>query len=438
MSQLFAFKKGGIHPHDNKSLSENAAIEKLELPENVFVPLAQHIGAPARLVVKKGDEVKTGQIIAEPAGFVSTYIHSPITGKVVKELEIPTAGGDRVKAIQISRTGDEDDWAEGINLDATEVDWSREADFLELIKKAGIVGLGGAAFPTQVKLSPPPDAKVDVLVLNGAECEPYLTSDYRLMLEHPREIMEGIRILMKILKVSSARVGIEDNKPKAFEAMKAAAPAGVEVQLCRTRYPQGAEKQLIEALTGRRVPPGKLPFSVGVVVQNVGTAFAVYEAVAKNKPLIERVVTVTGRAAANPGNFLVRMGTPVEALLQKVGSTPDMVRAMVAGGPMMGRTFRYPEIPIVKASSGILVLSAEEMQVFQEQDCIRCGRCVDACPMNLLPCDIANLAEFSQWEAARLADDCVECGCCQSVCPSKRFLVQWIRLAKAQRRKLKK
>jgi H+/Na+-translocating ferredoxin:NAD+ oxidoreductase subunit C len=437
MSHLRAFKKGGIHPPENKAMSAGGAIEALDLPKSVIVPLIQHIGAPAKPVVKKGEEVKTGQVIAEPGGFVSAYIHSPVTGKVLKLVDVPTAGGDRVPAIEIMCSG-EDEWAEGINPDATEVDWSLENDFLDLIKKAGVVGMGGAAFPTQVKLSPPPDAKVETLVINGAECEPYLTSDYRMMLEYPNEIIAGIKILMKILKVDKALVGIEDNKPDAYEVMKKAASGGVEVHMCRTMYPQGAEKQLIEALTGRKVPAGKLPFSVGVVVQNVGTAFAVFEAIARNKPLIERVVTVTGKGAANPGNYLVRLGTPVQVLLDKVGSTPDMVRAMVAGGPMMGRTFRFPNIPIVKASSGILLLSPEEFKAVQEQDCIRCGRCVDACPMGLIPCDISNFAEFSEWESAKLADDCVECGCCQSVCPSKRFLVQWIRLAKAQRRKLKK
>jgi len=440
MSPLAAFKKGGVHPAENKELSAGAEITPLAGPETVVVPLAQHIGAPTKAVVKKGEEVKVGQVLAEPGGFVSTVIHSPVSGKVKKLADVPTAGGDRVPAVEIL-SDDEDTWIDGVDLDATEIDFSTADTFIDRIRQAGIVGMGGAAFPTHVKLSPPPDNPVDALVINGAECEPYLTADYRLMLEHPREVLLGARAMQLVLGVDKVAVGIEDNKPDAFRAMKDAAVgelAGIEVCMLRTRYPQGAEKQLIEALLGRRVPPGKLPFAVGVIVQNVGTSFAVFEALAKNKPLVERVVTVTGRAAGKPSNFMVRIGTPVSALLEAAEVSEDAVRAMISGGPMMGRAFRHTDIPVVKATSGILLMDAEEFMTRQEQDCIRCGRCVDACPMGLVPCDLAAYAEFSEWEEAGAADNCVECGSCQYVCPSRRFLVQWIRLAKAQRRRLSK
>ncbi|MFH1531210.1 MAG: electron transport complex subunit RsxC [Pseudomonadota bacterium] len=440
MSPHLAFKKGGVHPADRKELSAQAPITPLAAPETVVVPLAQHIGAPTRPLVKKGDEVKVGQVLAEPGGFVSTVIHSPVSGKVKKLADVPTAGGERTPAIEIVNDG-LDTWIEGVDLDATDIDFSTSATFKDRIQKAGIVGMGGAAFPTHVKLSPPPDSPVDALVINGAECEPYLTADYRLMLEQPREALLGIKAMQLVLGVDTVLVGVEDNKPDAYEAMKLAATgelAHIQVHMLRTRYPQGAEKQLIEALLGRRVPPGKLPFAVGVIVQNVGTAFAVFEALAKNKPLIERVVTVTGRAVGKPSNFRVRIGTPVSALLAAAEVSEDAVRAMISGGPMMGRAFRHTDIPVVKATSGILLMSADEFVARQEQDCIRCGRCVDTCPMGLVPCDLAAYAEFSEWEQASSGDNCVECGSCQYVCPSRRFLVQWIRLAKAQRRRLKK
>jgi len=440
MSPLMAFKKGGIHPADRKELSAHAEITPLAAPGNVIVPLAQHIGAPTKAIVKKGDEVKVGQVLAEAGGFVSTVIHSPVSGKVKKLADVPTAGGERTPSIEIVNDG-EDTWIDGVDLDATDIDFSAADTFKDRIQQAGIVGMGGAAFPTHVKLSPPPDSPVDALVINGAECEPYLTADYRLMLEKPREVLQGIRAMQMILGVETTLVGIEDNKPDAYETMKAAATgdlAGIQVHSLRTRYPQGAEKQLVEALLGRRVPPGKLPFAVGVIVQNVGTAFAVFEALAKNKPLIERVVTVTGRAVGKPSNFLARIGTPISVLLEAAEVSEEAVRAMISGGPMMGRAFRHTDIPVVKATSGILLMDADEFVARQEQDCIRCGRCVDACPMGLVPCDLAAYAEFSQWEEAGAGDNCVECGSCQYVCPSRRFLVQWIRLAKAQRRRLKK
>lgn len=440
MSPLMAFKKGGVHPADRKELSAQAEITPLPAPGTVIVPLSQHIGAPTKAVVKKGDEVKVGQVLAEPGGFVSTVIHSPVSGKVKNITDVPTAGGERTPAIEIINDG-EDTWIDGVDLTATDIDFSAAETFKDRIQQAGIVGMGGAAFPTHVKLSPPPDNPVDALVINGAECEPYLTADYRLMLEYPREVLQGIKALQLVLGVDTVMVGIEDNKPDAYEAMKAAATgdlAGIQVHLLRTRYPQGAEKQLIEALLGRRVPPGKLPFAVGAIVQNVGTAYAVFEALAKNKPLIERVVTVTGRAAGKPANFMARLGTPIATLLEAAEVSEDAVRAMISGGPMMGRAFRHTEIPVVKATSGVLLMDADEFVARQEQDCIRCGRCVDACPMALVPCDLGAYAEFSQWEEADGVDNCVECGSCQYVCPSRRFLVQWIRLAKAQRRRLTK
>ncbi|MBM4372018.1 MAG: electron transport complex subunit RsxC [Deltaproteobacteria bacterium] len=436
MTPLLAFRKGGVHPADRKQLSSAAAITVLPPPPVLTVPLSQHLGAPCKPVVAKGDEVRMGQVLGEPGGFVSAAVHSPVSGKVKRLEAVPAASGDRVLAVEIENDG-KDTWVDGVDPAAADIDFAAAGTFLDRIRQAGVVGMGGAAFPTHVKLSPPRDATVDALVINGAECEPYLTADERLMRERSREVMLGIRAMMEVLKVPRALVGIEDNKPDAFVAMQATAPPGVAVHLLRTRYPQGAEKQLVEALLGRRVPPGKLPFAVGVVVQNVGTAFAVFEAIARGKPLVERVVTVTGRAAGRPSNLLCRVGTPVSALLAAAEVPEDGVRAMISGGPMMGRAFRYTEIPVVKATSGILVLGEDELSLRPEQDCIRCGRCVDACPMALLPCDLAALAEFRRWEDAAAADHCVECGSCQYVCPSRRFLVQWIRLAKAQRRRLK-
>ena len=440
MSPLKAFRKGGVHPADRKELSARAPITPLPVPQTVLVPLIQHIGAPTKAVVKKGDTVMVGQVLAEPGGFVSTVIHSPVSGTVKKLADVPTAGGERTPAIEIANDG-LDTWVDGVDLTATDIDFSAADTFKARIQQAGIVGMGGAAFPTHVKLSPPPDSPVDVLVINGAECEPYLTADDRLMLEHPREVLLGIKALQLVLGVETVLVGIEDNKPDAYQAMQAAATgdlAGITVHMLRTRYPQGAEKQLIEALLGRRVPPGKLPFAVGVIVQNIGTAFAVFEALAKNKPLIERVVTVTGMAVGKPSNFMVRLGTPVSALLEAAEVSEDAVRAMISGGPMMGRAFRHTDIPVVKATSGILLMGADEFVARAEQDCIRCGRCVDACPMGLVPCDLAADAEFGEWELAGGVDNCVECGSCQYVCPARRFLVQWMRLAKARRRRLKK
>ncbi len=438
MSSVARFSKGGVHPHDCKQLSAGAAIQRLTAPEVVVVPLAQHLGAPAKPVVEKGADVLKGQVLAEAAGVVSARVHSPVSGKVKRIFETPAASGDRVLAIEIANDG-KDQWVEGVQLDAADADPAlTPAQVLDLIKDAGVVGLGGAAFPTQVKLAPPPGSGVDTLVLNGAECEPYLTADHRLMLEQPREVIAGVRLMMKVLGVKRALIGLEDNKQDAFAALTPHAVDGVEVKLLRTRYPQGAEKQLVEALTGRRVPPGKLPFAVKVVVQNVGTAFAVFEAVARRKPLVERVVTVTGGAVASPANFLVPLGTPVKLLLEKAGLDEERCAALICGGPMMGRSFRHRDIPVVKATSGILALTAAEFTPREEQPCIRCGRCVDACPMSLVPCDLAANAEFSAAEDAVGADSCMECGSCQFVCPSRRFLVQWIRLVKAQRRRLKK
>lgn len=423
---------------------------EVEPPKMVMVPVTQHLGKPSTCLVEKKADVKVGQVLAEPDGPISSFVHSPVSGKVLKVFDGPVVGVYRARMIQIMNNG-KFEGAEEFAGDPR-VDWGEKDSFLERIRLAGVVGMGGAAFPTNVKLKPPPDAPVDTLIINGCECEPYLTADDVLMRNMPGQVLAGARIMAGALGVDTILVGIENNKPRAIEAMTVAAleqacknfdqgegpDPEIKVVPLRTRYPQGAEKQLIEALLGRRVPPGKLPFAVGVIVQNVGTCFAVFEALAKNKPLIERVVTVTGRAAAKPSNFLVRVGTPVSALLDAAEVSDDAVRAMISGGPMMGRAFRHTEIPVVKATSGFLLMDAEEFTARREQDCVRCGRCVDACPMGLVPCDLAAYAEFSEWDAAAGVDNCVECGSCQYVCPSRRFLVQWIRVAKAQRRRLKK
>lgn len=432
---LKTFKKGGVHPPENK-ISAAQPVEVLPLPAKVIIPLSQHIGAPAEAMVAKGDRVKTGQLIAKSAGFVSANVHSTVSG-IVESLEpVMDSSGYKRPAITINVEGD--DWEPSVDRSPNlkkEITLSAQ-DIIKKIAEAGIVGLGGATFPTHVKLSVPAGKKAEMLVINGVECEPFLTSDHRLMLEKGHELMIGIQILMKALNVSKAMVGIEANKPDAVSHLQSLAKSysGIEVQPLKVKYPQGGEKQLIKALTGREVPSGGLPIDIGAVVHNVGTALAVYEAVQKNKPLVERIVTVTGKNLAHPSNFLVRIGTPVSALIAAAGGLPDDTGKVVSGGPMMGKAVSSIDVPVTKGTSGILVIPAAESKRKPEGVCIRCAKCVSVCPMGLEPYLLYRLGQrmqYSQMEVERVLD-CMECGSCSFECPANLFLLDFIRLGKVE------
>lgn len=430
---LRTFRIGGIHPPENK-LSAGKPVEVLPIPSQVVIPLGQHIGAPATATVKKGDEVKVGTIIAQAGGFVSANIHSSVSGKVLKIDNVYDSSGYPKPAVFISVEGDE--WKEGIdrspaivkecNLDAKEI--------VAKISAAGIVGLGGATFPTHVKLSPPPGNKAEILIINAVECEPYLTSDHVLMLEHGEEIMIGVSILMKAIQVNKAVIGVENNKKDAIAHLTKLATAypGIEVMPLKVQYPQGGEKQLIDAVIRKQVKSGALPISTGAVVQNVGTVFAVYEAVQKNKPLVERIVTVTGKKLSRPSNLLVRIGTPIAALIEAAGGLPENTGKIIGGGPMMGRALLSPDVPVTKGSSGVLILDREEAVRKPMRDCIRCAKCVGVCPMGLNPAFLMRDTLYKSWETAEKGNvvDCIECGSCSFTCPANRPLLDYIRQAK--------
>lgn len=430
---LKTFKLGGVHPPENKFAS-SAAIETVPVPKRVLIPVAQHLGAPASVLVKRGDEVKTGQLIAKSSGFISANIHSSVSGKVFKIEPVLDQSGYKRTAVIINT--EEDQWEEGIDTSADiirDVALTKE-EIIQRINDMGIVGLGGATFPTHVKMIVPDGKKAEYLIINGVECEPYLTSDHRLMLEKGEEILIGTTILMKALGVEKALFGIENNKPDAIGHISKLAKdfKGISVHALRVKYPQGGEKQLIKALTGREVPSGKLPIETGCVVDNVGTAYAVYEAVQKKKPLIERVVTVTGKAAIKPSNFMVRIGTPISALVEKAGGVPEDLGKVVGGGPMMGKALMSMEAPVVKGSSGILLIPETESHRVAIRNCIRCGRCVTVCPIGLEPYLLAQLASHELWESAEdeMIMDCIECGSCHYTCPSGRPLLDYVRLGK--------
>lgn len=426
---------GGVHPAENK-FSADKPIEKLATPKQVAIPISQHIGAPAKPVVEQREKVKVGQVIASSAGFVSTNIHATITGTVAKIDKVMDSTGYKRDAIIIKAGKDEEEWAEGIDLsDDLVKDFSFSKD--EIIKKvleAGIVGLGGATFPSHVKLSVPKGKTADYLILNGVECEPYLTADHRLMLEKGEEIIVGARILMKALEVDKAIIGIEKNKPDAIEqiAKLVADEEGISVQPLKVQYPQGGEKQLIKAALNREVPSGGLPIDVGVVVHNVGTAFAVYEAVQKNKPLVERVVSITGKDVKKPSNLMVRIGTPVNDLIEIAGGIPENTGKVISGGPMMGKALNSVDVPIAKGTSGILLIPNEEAKRGKMKVCIRCSKCVDVCPMGLEPYLLMTLTQKELFERVEedKALDCIECGSCSFTCPSDRPLLDYIRLGK--------
>lgn len=429
------FSIGGIHPHEKK-LSADRPIMPVLPSGQVAILLGQHIGAPAKPLVSKGDRVKVGTKIAEPVGVVSAAIHSSVSGCVNKIDAVIDASGYPKPAVFIDVEGD--DWEEGIDRSDTLVkECNLTADeIVGKIADAGIVGMGGACFPTHVKLCPPSTCRPECLIVNGVECEPFLTADHQLMLEHAEEIMVGVFILMKAIRVNKAFVGIENNKPDAIRLMKkvAAAYAGIEIVPLQMKYPQGGEKQLIEAIMGRQVSAGALPVSVGAVVQNVSTVFAVYQAVQKNKPLFERVVTVTGDGLSNPSNLCVRMGTPVRQLVETCGGVPEDTCKVICGGPMMGKALVNLDVPVSKGTSGILLMGGQEARRSAVQPCIRCAKCVAVCPMGLEPYLLATVSAHGDFERAENENilSCIECGSCQFTCPSHRPILDYVRLGKAK------
>jgi H+/Na+-translocating ferredoxin:NAD+ oxidoreductase subunit C len=430
---LKTFKLGGVHPPENK-ISAGSAIQVMEIPKQAVIPLGQNLGAPSKAIVKKGDEIKVGQLIADAGGFISANVHSSVSGKVLKIDDVLDSSGYRRPAIFINVAGDE--WDEKIDRSddlVKDIQLSKQ-EIVGRLKDHGIVGLGGATFPSHVKLMVPEGKKAEVLLINAVECEPYLTSDHRLMLEKAEQVLIGTQILMKGLEVNKAYIGIENNKPDAIQKLSEVAKdfPGIEVCALKVKYPQGGEKQLIKAITGREVPSGKLPIEVGCVVNNVGTAFAVYEAVQKNKPLFERIVTVTGKNVEKTSNYLVRIGTSVNALIEAAGGIPENTGKVVSGGPMMGKALNSVDVPVVKGTSGILLFDEGEAKRVPVRNCIRCGKCISVCPMGLEPVLITQLSEAERWEDVEeeRVMDCIECGSCHYTCPSGRPLLDFIRLGK--------
>ncbi len=432
-----SFSIGGVHPAENK-LSHKVEISQMELPLKVCIPLAQHIGAPATAIVAKGDEVVTGQLIAEATGFMSANIHSTITGKVTSVVPMANAQGLMTPMVVIERKAeDEEKWAEGVDLSTELVrECSLEPQqIIERIKAAGIVGMGGATFPTHVKLSIPPAKRAEILIINGVECEPYLTSDHRTMLARGEELMVGVEIVMRAIGVERAVIGIESNKPDAINHLTKIAKNynGIKVAPLKVKYPQGGEKQLIEAVTGREVPPPPaLPIDVGAVVVNISTALAIYEAVQKGKPLVERVVTVSGKSVTNPINVISRFGVATSELLKAAGGLPEDTTKVIGGGPMMGRAMVNLDSPVTKGSSGITIMGGADGVRAAASNCIKCGKCVAACPMALEPYLLSKLMQRSAMEQLEAGNvtDCIECGSCQFTCPAQLPLLDYIRLGK--------
>ena len=440
MSKKKTFSLGGIHLNKHK-ISSLSPIQEAGVPPLVFIPVKQHIGAPAQILVKAGDKVKIGTLLAQANGIVSANVHSSVAGEIKKIEEIQGENGYPEQVITIQTTADE--YEEQIDTSDTilnNIQYTPE-EIRDLIASAGIVGMGGAGFPTPVKTTIPENKSVQYLIINGIECEPYLTSDGALMLEKAEQIVLGAKILNKALGIQNAIIAVDENKPKAIEILNKITKTyiGVNVQPCATKYPQGGEKQLIAAITGHEVPSGKLPVDVGCVVQNVGTVFAIYEAITKNKPLYERVITVSGDACAHPGNFLVRIGTPISYLIEKTGGLNKNVAQVILGGPMMGSAVTNIHAPVTKLTSGILLLSEKLSHKEQETDCIRCGKCALVCPVGLEPFLIRRLMSEYQTDKLRAAhvQDCIECGCCAYTCPARIPLLDYCKLAKLELKKKK-
>ncbi|HHX87452.1 MAG TPA: electron transport complex subunit RsxC [Firmicutes bacterium] len=434
--------KGGVHPEYYKEYTASLAVVPMGSPEQVVIPLQQHIGAPCEPLVKPGEKVLAGQKIGESKNFVSAPVHASVSGEVTAIGPYAHPSGQMVEAVTIESDG-QDLWEQPPSPSG---DWEvlSPDEIRRLIREAGIVGLGGAAFPAHVKLAPPPDKPIDTVILNGSECEPYLTADHRLMLEQPQQIITGLKVMLKVLGAGRGIIGIEDNKLDALRVIsqEIEGQQGIQVVPLHTKYPQGAEKMLILATTRRKIPAGGLPMDVGVVNHNVGTAVAIAQAVTGGRPLVERVVTVTGGGVARPANLLVRIGTLVSDVLEFCGGMKENACKLIIGGPMMGLAQPDANLPVIKGTSGITVLSAEECVREEAGACLKCAKCVDVCPVNLLPLFLAQAAEHRLIERAEKfhAADCIECGCCSYICPARRPLTQWIRLAKAevaQRRKQK-
>ena len=427
------FKIGGIHPKQYK-LSAGMKIEFADLPRQAIIPLGHYQGGPSVPIVKQGDLVKVGQLIGQASGFISANVHSSVSGRVNRIDGALDASGLKVSSVFIDVIGDE--WLETIDK-SQEIKRECVLSPSEIIKKvsdSGIVGLGGATFPTHVKLSPPLGKKAEVLIINAVECEPYLTCDHQLMLEKGKEILVGVTILMKAIGVDRAFVGIENNKKDAIEIMQKLAKTfdGIHIVPLKVQYPQGGEKQLIDAMIGRQVPSGTIPIEVGVVVQNVATAFAIYEAVQKNKPMIERIITITGKSMSHHGNYRARLGTPLADIVAQAGGVPEDTGKIVAGGPMMGRALSSLEVAVAKGTSGVLFIQTQESARKKMHHCIRCAKCVVACPMGLEPYLLMNQSERDMWsemEGDRIMD-CIECGCCSFTCPSNRPLLDHVRVGK--------
>ncbi|VAW35789.1 Electron transport complex protein RnfC [hydrothermal vent metagenome] len=427
----------GIHPSYNKGFTAEKATMKARLPERVIIPLNQHIGAPCAALVKRGDQVAEGQKVGDVESFISAPVHASISGTVKEIAPHPHPSGTRVLSVVIESDGAEKVW-EPV-LEDSEIFKLSPDEIRSQVREAGIVGLGGASFPTYVKFMPSKGSKVDVVILNGCECEPFLTADHRIMTESPDKVLKGLKVIMQAVGAPKGIVGVEDNKPGAIAALKSAAATiapDVEIVLLETKYPQGAEKMLIKAVLNKKVPVGKLPLDVGVVVNNVGTAAAVYDALHLGKPVIERIVTVSGSGVNSPGNFMVRVGTPFFELIGQAGGLATLPageeREVLNGGPMMGIAQRNLLAPVIKGTSGITVLAGKRVKPREHSACIRCSACVEVCPMGLMPYRIADMGrlemvdDFKRWSGLA----CIECGCCSFVCPSRRPLVQWIRVGK--------
>jgi len=429
---------GGIHLSERKDSTVDKKIKSILPPKEIFLSLRQNIGAPNKPVVNAGDPVKLGQLVGDSEAFISSPVHSPVSGKIkaIKDVYNPTYG--KCPSIIIENDGKEEIFKPQ-NAPKNVKDMTPE-ELISVIRSSGVVGLGGAAFPTHVKLNIPEGKEINTLIINGAECEPYLTCDHRLMAEKTDEIIKGIFIIFRILGVKNIFIAIEENKMSAIFAIKKFIPglrercagARVEMIVLKTKYPQGGEKQLIKSILKKEVPPGKLPLDIGVVVQNVGTCYSVYQAVHEGKPLIERCITLTGGCLNEPGNFLIRIGTLLSEAINACGGLKEKPAKIISGGPMMGVTQFSLDIPVIKGMTGVIFLSKKESELFEELPCIRCGKCVDICPVNLLPTDIMRMTKYSRWHYIEdlHASDCLECGSCAYICPSRIPLVQYIKLAK--------
>lgn len=432
-TKLFTFK-GGVHPPHSKALTQNVPIEEAPAPELVVIPLSQHIGAPCDPLVAVGETVKVGQKIGDSKAFVSVPVHSSVSGTVKKIEQRPVPGGTKVNCIIIENDG-KYDVHESVQPKGDLENLSRE-DILSIIREAGMAGMGGATFPTHVKLSPPPDKPIDTLLVNGSECEPYLTADHRIMLEMPELVLLGTKAIKKALGAGKAYICIEDNKPDAIKTLVEVVgnEEGIEVVSLKAKYPQGDEKRLINAVTGRVVPSGGLPMEVACVVENVGTVATIGNAIKTGMPCVQRVVTVTGSAVETPKNLLVRLGTLFKDCIDMCGGYKEEPGKIISGGPMMGIAQYTDEVPVIKGTSGILVLNKKEAQVPEPSNCILCGKCVDACPVNLMPYKISRFSLLRNFDGADEyhATDCIECGACSYVCPAKRPLKESISVAKKE------